>query len=252
MRRALATLVLGALLVCALAAPASAQRRDFSAGGVSQFGGQTLPGRNALAAGGLYPSLWFQFTLGLSRRFDLGFRGDLFYASPLENEYGPGLGFSLPMRLALTQGGKVSIALKLAPSVIAGEFEDDELDGRYCRHTAGGWRCWNDPDDFYDGYNDDDFGFGMGFEFGVLMGIPVKIVNIIVGITSPFHIVFFEDHDGADIYFPIAGYGGAEVRLTDRLNVFGLIQPGVSYHSNERGTEMEGFFRFWAGIEYAL
>lgn len=253
MRRALATLTLGAVLVCALAAPAAAQRRDFANGGVSQFGGQVLPRGSALSAGGLYPSLWFQFVMSMSRRFDLGFRGDLFYSSPLENEYGPGFGFTLPMRLALSTGGKVSIALKLAPTFIAGDFEDDEFDGDYCRVLSdGSWRCYGNRRDFYDDYDDDDFGLGFGMDFGVLIGIPVRIVNIIVGLTSPFNIVFFEDHDGMDVYFPIAGFGGAEIRLTDKLNVFGLAQPGVTIHSNGHGSEMEGFFRFWAGIELAL
>lgn len=251
MNRALTTLALTASL-CLATAPAQAQRREFANGGVSQLGGQVLPGRSAIATGGLYPGLWFQFTTSLSRRFDLGFRGDLYYASPLGNQYGAGTGFSLPMRLALSQTSRVSVALKLAPSFIAGNFEDDELNGVYCRDTPDGWRCWDNRNAFYRGYDNSDFGLGMGFEIGVLVGIPVKIVNIIVGITSPIHLVFYDDHDGGDLYIPVAPFGGAEIRLTDKLNVFGMAQPGVTFHSNGHGREMEGYFRFWAGIELAL
>ena len=253
MKRTLGTLVLAALLICSAASSANAQRRDFAAGGVSQLGGQTLQGRNALATGGLYPGLWFQFTMGLSPRFDLGFRGDLNYASPLETTYGPNFVFSLPMRLSIAHGQKVSVALKLAPSFLAGEMEDDEFKGQYC-HAVGptGWHCHRGLNGFYGDAADSDFGMGFGFEFGVLVGIPVKIVNIIFGLTTPFAIVFFEDHDGADIYIPFAGFGGAEIRVGERLNVFGLIQPGMSVHTTTYGTEMEGFFRFWGGIEYAL
>lgn len=218
------------------------------AGGSSQFGGQILQ-RNALAAGGLYPGLFFQYTMGMSRRFDLGFRGDLYYASPVETTYGPGLGFSLPMRLGLLQGQKLSIALRMQPSFIMGDFEDDH---GYCHsHGRDGWHCHDNRGDFYD-YDDDDFGIGFGFEFGVLFGIPVRIVNIIFGITTPFTIVFFEDHDGADVFFPVAGFGGVEVRVAERLNVLGLVQPGITFHSNEARHHTEGFFRLWGGIEYAL
>lgn len=252
MRRALGTAALATLLLGGLAAPARAQRRDFASGGSSQFGGQILQGHNALATGGLYPSLWFQFTMGMSRRFDLGFRGDLYYASPVQTTYGPGLGFSIPMRLGLLGGQKLSIALRMQPSFIMGEFEDDRFDGAYCHsHGPQGWHCHDNRGDFYD-YNDDDSGIGFGFEFGVLFSIPIRMVNVIFGLTSPFTIVFFEDHDGADVFFPVAGFGGVEVRVAERLNILGLVQPGMTYHSNEIGSEMEGFFRLWGGIEYAL
>ena len=44
----------------------------------------------------------------------------------------------------------------------------------------------------------------------------------------------------------------AEVRLTDRLNVFGLIQPGFTWQWNDQYDDTDPFFRFWAGIEYTL
>ena len=130
------------------------------------------------------------------------------------------------------------------------ETKDDGFDNGYCHyHGRQGWHC---HDGGFDDFDDDDFGVGFGFEFGVLVGIPVGIVNILVGGTSPFHIVFFEDHDGADFFLPITGMGGAEIRLGERLNVFGLIQPGVTFQWNEHFDDTEPFFRFWAGIEYAL
>ena len=154
------------------------------------------------------------------------------------------------MRLSLASGQKVSVALRLQPSFLAGDMEDDEIGGVYCHsHPPQGWHC-HDTLRGYD--NSSDFGMGFGFEFGVLVGIPVRMVNIIFGLTSPFAIVFFEDHEGADIFFPFAGFGGVEVRVAERLNVLGLAQPGMTWHSNKYGSEMEGFFRFWGGIEYRL
>lgn len=246
-------------VVSLLAVPSGAQRRrEFRSGGVSQLGGQVLPPhRNALAAGGLYPSMgWFQFTKGMSRSFDMGFRGDLFYASPLSSdEFGWSLGFTIPMRIGLSGSNKVAFAIKIAPDFVIGELEDDSFGDGYCHcHDVRGaydCHCHDDYRDF-DDFDDDDFGLGPGFEVGLLVGIPVSIVNIVCGITSPMHFIFFEDHEGIDLFFPIAPFAGAEIRLRDDFNVFGVFQGGITIHSNEFDSDQEGYFRFWAGIEYAM
>jgi hypothetical protein len=236
------------LAILAVPLASEAQRHPFNAGGISIMGGQTLPkGRNAIAAGGFYPSMaWGQFTFGLAQSFDLGLRGDFFYASPLATgPFGYGFGFSVPMRVGISQTNKVGFALKLAPDVIMGDFAD--YDYGACYSYRGDVICHGDPYWNRRYYNDryaDEFGFGVGF--------PVSIVNIITGITTPFHIVFLSDADVTGIIFPIAPFGGAEVRLTDDLNVFGMGQFGISIESWSGYRDTDSFFRFWAGIEYAL
>ena len=254
MRRALPLAVCALLLAVPVAS--EAQRRPFNAGGVSVLGGQILPqNHNALAAGGLYPSIaWGQYTFALGRTFDLGLRGDLFWASPLStNAFGWGFGFGVPMRIGLSQGQKVSFALKLAPDFIIGEFGSDyygcyhdRFGTLYCRGQPG----WSRR--YYNDYYGDDYGYGFGVDFGLLVGIPVSIVNIICGITSPFHLVYLSDAEVTGFSFPIAPFGGAEVRLTDNLNVFGMFQFGVAFETWEGYHSNDGYFRFWAGIEYAM
>jgi hypothetical protein len=248
MRRVFPLVVTAALL----AAPAVslAQRRNFNAGGVSQMGGQIMPeNRNGVAAGGLYPSiLWGQFTFGMSRNFDLGLRGDFYWASPLSTgPFGFGFGFSVPMRIGIAQGQKASFALKIAPDIVMGNFSDVYTG---CYWYRGVHYC--DGNRFYNRYNDFGFGVGLGLDFGLLVGIPVSIVNILAGVTTPFHFVFFADSNVTGIVFPIAPFGGAEVRVADNLNVLGLMQFGMSIESWEGARNVDGYFRFWAGIEYAF
>jgi hypothetical protein len=247
--------LLSIVLAVAVLAPgaASAQRRMFNAGGVSQLGGQTVPAsRNALMAGGLYPSfMWGQYTLGMSQGFDLGLRGDFYFASPLSTgDFGLGFGFGVPMRVGLSQSNKVAFALKLAPDFILGEFGDGDWHWNCYYDNRGRRFCRGDPD--WNRDYDDDFGVGFGFEFGLLVGIPVSIVNIVTGITSPIHFVYIDAADDFVFVFPFAPFGGAEVRLTQDLNVFGMFQFGMAIQKWEDDTDLDGFFRFWAGIQYAL
>ncbi len=247
--------LLSCVVAVAVLAPgaASAQRRMFNAGGVSQLGGQIVPpNRNALMAGGLYPSImWGQYTLGMSQTFDLGLRADFYIASPLSTgDFGMGFGFGVPMRIGLSDSNKVSFALKLAPDFVLGEFGDN--DWGWCYSDRFGRRYCQGNRDWRDDYYDDPFGIGFGLEFGLLVGIPVSIVNIVTGITSPIHFVYVDGPDDFVFVFPFAPFGGAEVRVADDLNVFGMFQFGMAIQKWENDTDLDGFFRFWAGIQYAM
>ena len=244
--------------VCAAPSAAEAQRRrrapGFESGRpLSLYGGQTLGRGSAIAAGGIFPGLFFQYQAALSQRFDLGFRADLLWGSPYSSTtIGYGIQLAMPMKLAIAQGRRVAFSLRINPDLVFGSFRPHGGGDCFCRNWDRRGRCvdrgcgWG----FFDADRDS---FGIGCDIGLNVGIPVRNVNIIFGASSPFHIVFLTDVDQVDVYFPIAPYGGAEVRLTPKIAVFGLGQFGFNLHAPEvGGSHGDTFLRLWGGIEVAL
>ena len=228
-RTLLASMALGAALLAASPARAQSAAPDSP---FSTLGGKLLTAHEqAIAAGFGWPGMFFEYDIGVSNAFNLGFRGDLYFGNPFGGfDVGLGFGFSVPMRLRIAQIKRVDLALRLAPRFFAGQLDVNQADLR-----------------------DKAFVIGIGFEPGILVGVRVhRIVNIVAGVSFPFLLAIDLDHDSTEVWFPIAAFGGAEVSLSDRFNLFGTLGVGPSIHGGGRRTRAEAYFGLAIGFQYRL
>lgn len=198
----------------------------------SMFGGKLLDGgQSAIGAGFGWPGLFFEYDIGVSSAFNLGFRGDLYFGNPFGGfDVGLGFGFAVPMRIRIAQLQRVDLALKLAPRFFAGQLDVNQADLR-----------------------DKAFVVGIGFEPGLLVGVRVhEKVNVIAGVSFPVLFAIDTDHEQTEVWFPIAAFGGAELALSDEFNLFGTLGVGPSIHAGGRRTKAEAYFGLYLGFEYAL
>jgi hypothetical protein len=226
----------------------AAARRPRVVRTVSVEGGQTLGrGGAALATGGLFPGVFVEYLTGVDDRADVGVRGDLFWSSPYSAEgFGTGLGVSLPLRLGLARGPHAAVAFRVAPDMVLGRF--GPMAGCDCVARDAFGSCIELA---CDGPARGRPGMGIGCDLGVNVGIPIGNVNVLAGASSPIHYVVSPGR--TDLYVPIAPFGGAEVRLANDLNVFGLAQLGTALHDpSGQPTRAETFARLWGGIEVGL
>lgn len=201
-------------------------------GPFSTLGGKLLPAHEqAIAAGFGWPGMFFEYDIGVSNPFNLGFRGDLYFGNPFGGfDVGLGFGFAVPMRLRIAQIKRVDLALKLAPRFFAGQLDVNQRD-----------------------FRDKAFVIGIGFEPGILVGVRVhEKVNVIAGVSFPFLLAIDTNHDETEVWFPIAAFGGAELALSDRFNLFGTLGVGPSIHGGGRRTKAEAYFGLLLGFQYRL
>jgi len=225
-RTVLSAVVLAA--VVSVAAPSQAQS-TVPEGPFSTLGGKLLSsGENALAAGFGWPGIFFEYDLGVSNAFNLGFRGDLYFGNPFGGfDVGLGFGFAVPMRVRIAQLRRVDLALKLSPRFFVGQLDANRRD-----------------------FSDNTFAIGIGFEPGILVGVRVhRQVNIIAGASFPFMVAFVVDHEEMEVWFPIVAFGGAEVGLSETFNLFGAISVGPAIHGGGDRTRAEALFALVFGLQ---
>lgn len=201
-------------------------------GPFSTLGGKLLQGHdNAFVAGFGWPGLFAEYDVGVSSSFNLGFRGDLYFGNPFGGfDVGLGFGFAVPMRVRIAQVGRVDLAVKLAPRFFMGQLDVNQRD-----------------------FRDRAFVLGFGFEPGLLVGVRVhQKVNIIAGASFPFLFAIDFDHEVSEVWFPIVAFGGCELGLSDRLNLFGAVSVGPSIHGGGDRTRAEAFFGLVFGLQWKI
>ncbi|MBI2895246.1 MAG: hypothetical protein HYY06_16955 [Deltaproteobacteria bacterium] len=228
------TLVLASLL-SVLTAPIAArcQRARDQGPPFSVFGGELLrSSESTIAAGFGWPGLFVQYDAGVSQRFGIGFRGDLFFGSPVGGfDTGMGFGLSVPMRLQLIRLRRVGIALKLAPRFFVGQLDVNR--GK--------------------GHPDDELLLGFGFETGPLVSVHVhRQIDVIAGLTVPFLLAVDVDDRFSEVWFPVVAFGGAELSLSRDFNLWSTVSIGPAIHGGELATKAEAYFWFMFGFEYRI
>lgn len=211
---------------------ASAQQQAVPEGPISTLGGKLLDAHeSAIAAGFGWPGLFFEVDWGVSSAFNFGLRADLYFGSPFGGfDVGLGFGFAVPMRIRIARLGRVDLAVKLAPRFFVGQLDVNQADR-----------------------TDHAFVLGFGFEPGMLVGVRVhRQVNVVASATFPFLIALDFDHEETEVWFPIVVSGGAELGLSDRFNLFGLLSVGPSIHGGGRHTRAEAYFGLMFGLQYRL
>lgn len=222
-------------LVAVLAVPIGARAQRSAAAGppFSVFGGRLLrTSESVIAAGFGWPGLFVQYDLGLSERLGLGFRGDLFFGSPVGGfDTGMGFGLSVPMRLKLIHLRRVDIALRLSPRFFVGQLDVNR--GR--------------------GHPDDELLLGFGLETGPLVSVHVhRQVDVIAGLTMPFLIAVDVDDRFSEVWFPIVVFGGAEFSLSRDFDLWSTVSIGPAIHGGELSTKAEAYFWFMFGFAYRI
>jgi hypothetical protein len=205
---------------------------------MSQIGARPLaPGEAGIAAGNGFPSLlWMQFTQGTVPGLDAGIRADLYGAAPLGTlDGGAAIGFGIPLRIDLGRSGNTSFALRLAPDLLAGDLADD-----FCSRERQVWRCRSGS------------GVGVGIEQGFLVGLMGDRASFVTGVAMPLHAAKIHGRDGIDVVVPLTVVGGIEVPIVGDVQALGLVQPGLSLHTMPDDSAVEGYVRFWTGIESAI
>lgn len=217
---------LGAVLCIARTAEAQQGAPDSP---FSTIGGKVLDrGDNAIVAGFGWPGLFFEYDIGIANGFNLGFRGDLYFGNPFGGfDVGLGFGFAVPMRLRIAQLRRVDLAILLKPRFYLGQLDSNRRD-----------------------FRDDPFVIGFGFEPGLLVGVRVhEKVNVVAGATFPFMIAFVVDHEATEVWFPVVAFGGAELGLSERFNLFGIVSVGPSIHGGGDRTRAEAVFGLVFGLQ---
>lgn len=210
------------------AAPARAQSASPESP-FSTLGGKLLDhGEDAIATGFGWPGIFFEYDLGVSSSFNLGFRGDLYFGNPFGGfDVGLGFGFAVPMRLRIAQLHRVDLAIKLAPRFYLGQLDANRRD-----------------------FDDKAFVLGIGFEPGILVGVRVhEQVNIIAGASFPLLFAFDADHEEMEVWFPVVAFGGAEIGLSPNFNLFGQVSVGPAIHGGGDRTRAEALFALMFGLE---
>jgi hypothetical protein len=228
-RTVVSALVLAAVLSTARVSEAQPAVAD---GPLSTLGGKLLAGGDsAIATGFGWPGLFFEYDIGVSNAFNLGFRGDLYFGNPFGGfDVGLGFGFSVPMRVRIAQLRRVDIAVELAPRFYVGQLDANRRD-----------------------FSDKAFVIGFGFEPGILIGVRVhRQVNIVAGASFPFLIALDVDHEEMEVWFPVVAFGGAELGLSERFNLFGAISVGPAIHGGGDRTRAEALFALVFGLQWKL
>ncbi|MCC7541523.1 MAG: hypothetical protein IT379_35220 [Deltaproteobacteria bacterium] len=235
-RRALALAATCLILPFVYQATAGAQeavRAVSTAGPFSLQGARTLRrGESALMAGIGWPSAFFEYDIGVSNRFNLGFRGDLYYGSPfLDFVTAFGGGFSVPMRLHIWGRNRIDLGIGLRPGIDVGE---SELFGQ-----SGVFR--------------DDSGFAIhlgdpAFLFDIT---PIDTLTIFARAEVQLALVIVPDADDTYFVSTLSFSGGIELSLSRDLNLF--ILSGVGPGFAKRGKfDRRLHFRLAIGIELLL
>lgn len=197
---------------------------------LSLYGGHALPrGDSVLAAGAGFPGVFVQYSAGVSDRTDVGVRADLLWSSPYSFAgAGTGIQLALPTRVMLAHGPRAAVALRFAPDVVFGDFAPAAA-------------------------RDGERSIALGVDAGVNVGVPVRPVEVVFGVTSPVHWVAATGSSRTDLHVPVAPYAGAEVRLTEGLGAFGIGQLGYDVHVPRNGTtHFDPFARIVAGLSVAV
>ena len=103
-------------LALVIAAPATARAQSVPEGPLSMFGGKLLRGHEqAIAAGFGWPGMFFEYDIGVSNPFNLGFRGDLYFGNPFGG-FDVGLGFGFSVIIAFVYWGFMQLGKALGHS----------------------------------------------------------------------------------------------------------------------------------------
>ncbi len=208
------------LSIVVLAATAHAQRLGDR---YSMLGAPLRSGQNVVGGGLGWPGLWGQYDMGLSDGFSLGLRAGLGYGSPIAFQGGYGLSVAVPMRIGLSSGDKVSIALTLTPTgdLLFGGYSTW---GPYCTGPFGTYNCWVTATYAI---------FSFGFEPGVMVGINLgrnKPITVLVGGAVPL-AWYLPTGGNAGGWFAgaVVAQGGVEIQVIPKLNVGGLLRVGPAF-----------------------
>lgn len=202
-------------------------------GPFSLQGARTLRrGESALMAGLGWPSAFFEYDIGISQRFNLGFRGDLYYGSPfLDFITAFGGGFSVPMRIHLWGRNRIDIGFGLRPGIDVGESELFGQEGVF-RDDAGFAIHLGDP----------------AFLFDIT---PIDVLTVFARAEVQLALVFVPDPDETYFVGTVSFSGGIELSLARDLNLFVLSGVGPGFAKRGKfGRRLH--FRFAIGIELLL
>ena len=199
----------------------------------SVFGGALLrQGEVTLSGVAGFPDAFFQFNFANSSQFDLAFQARFNYNLGLP--FFGGFAFiQAPMRIALTQERKLSMAIKLDPGVFLGG------DGGVVPFLVG---------------------FQLGV--GLLFTIPVaKRVQLHFGVELPMLLSFLPESRRQVVTFhlPVEMMVGAEIALNKQLSVFVAMNGGPYVYLGDlagrvtifsRDVFVSGSFRVLGGISW--
>lgn len=223
------------VLLLVVTAPTQAQRAASgpTEGPFSLWGARTLRQRqSALMAGIGWPSAFFEFDFAPSNRFNLGFRGDLYYGSPfLDFNTAFGGGFSVPMRIHLWGKDRVDLGIGFRPGLDIGEAALFGRSGIY-ENDAGFAIHFGDP----------------AFLFDIT---PTDSLTIFARAEVQLALVLVPDAEDEYFVATVSFTGGIEIALSRDLNLFVLTGVGPGF--TRRGRFDRRFhFRFAFGIQFLL
>ena len=227
MGRAVASVLIGAVLLVASAAPCAA--------GGSVFGGRLLEeGDVSLTFGAGYPGVLAQMDFANSDRFNMAAKASLMFALGTLIS-GLNLRASFPMRISLMRGVPFSLALRVEPGLsVARQFESTYFGGKVGVEVDASYRLLRNLE-----------------LFGGL-GVPAE-VTVQLGTTRA-------GHDKVGFYIPILLVVGAGLRVSDDLQVFMRVAAGPALYLGNLSQNRAGLaatsstvgaaVRVFAGIQW--